>query len=60
MDRLKQIEGNVDKVEVFELLEFLKELAVLENDEKTMRESELMVVGLIERVQERIALKWYS
>ena len=60
MDKLKYIEQNVDKAEIFELLEFLKYLAILENDSIMMAKYEIMIVGLIERVQERIVLKWYK
>lgn len=54
MDRLKQIEKNINKAGIFELLEYLKELAVLENKEEVIEKEEIRVVGLIERVQEKI------
>lgn len=60
MDKLKYIEQNVEVAEIFELLEFLKYLAVLEQNKVIMTEYEIMIVGLIERVQERIVLKWYE
>lgn len=60
MDKLKYVEQNVDKAEIFELLEFLKYLAILESDSIMMAKYEIMIVGLIERVQERIVLKWYK
>lgn len=54
MSRLEFIETRVEKANIFELFSYLKELAVLENDEKFLLSNEVMVEGLIERVQEQI------
>ena len=56
MDRLQNIESRIEEANIFILLEYLKELAVYENDSRMMRDNEVFIVGLIERVQERIVL----
>lgn len=58
---LKQIEKDLDNTDdIFKLLDELKTLAILQQDRKVMMEHEILVTGLIERIQERIVLRWYS
>ena len=58
---LKQIEKDLDNTDdIFKLLDELKTLAILQQDRKVMMEHEILVTGLIERIQESIVLLWYS
>lgn len=58
---LKQIERDLDNIDdIFKLLDALKMLAVFQQDRQIMIEHEVLIIGLIERIQEIIVLRWYS
>lgn len=60
MGDLRDIEKRVENGDIFQLLNDLKTLAVLENTPEAMANYEILIIGLIERIQERIVLKWYK
>lgn len=53
---VKSIECRVEDVDIFELFEFLKTLAVVRKSLVLLGEDVTMVDGLIERVQEQIIM----
>ena len=60
MLELKKIEKSIESMDIFDLLSNLKELSIIQRYEELVENDKIMVEGLIERIQERIVLKWYS
>lgn len=60
LKRLQEIEKNVDKAEIFDLLSYLRELSRINTNSLEAYKYDYFIEGLIERIQERIVLRWYK